>query len=78
MSMTHIQPLPIVMTTEEVAELLRCSAATVERYAHNHELPAIRIGRERRFRGDDVADFIASRLIAHPGRRKRDSGHGNA
>lgn len=56
-----IQLLPPVMTTEEVAAVLRCSEATVERYVHSHELPAIQIGRERRFRAEDVLDFVAAR-----------------
>jgi len=49
------------MTTKEVAELLRCSEQTVERYVHSHELDAIQIGRERRFRAEDVLHFIDSR-----------------
>ncbi len=56
-----VQPLPAVMTTEEVAAMFRCPVETVERYVHNHELVAIQIGRERRFRADDVLEFIAAR-----------------
>jgi len=52
--------LPI-MTTDEVAALLRCEPATVQRYVHNHKLVAIQIGRERRFRAEDVLEFIATR-----------------
>ncbi len=59
-----VQPLPPVMTTEEVAEVFRCSKATVERYVQSHELVAIRIGRQRRFRADDVLEFIAARPSA--------------
>ncbi len=61
MSQLPIQPLRLVMTTEEVAELLRCPAATVERYVHSHQLVAVRIGRERRFRAEDVLEFVAAR-----------------
>lgn len=61
MSTTPIQLLPPVMTTTEVAALLRCPETTVERYVHSHELDAILIGRERRFRADDVLEFIAGR-----------------
>ena len=61
MNVSPIQPLPVVMTTEEVAELLRCSSATVERYVFSHQLAAVQIGRQRRFRADDVLDFLASR-----------------
>ena len=53
--------LPPVMTTEEVAKLLRCDVATVERYVHRHELTAILIGKQRRFRADDVLDFVEAR-----------------
>lgn len=74
--MTHppVQPLPVVMNTEEVATLLRCSVATVERYVHRHELTAIRIGRERRFRAEDVLDFITARPTTHSGAPR--AGHG--
>ena len=34
MTVPPIQPLPVVMTTEEVAEVLRCSVDTVQRYVH--------------------------------------------
>ena len=61
MSAPAIQPLPVILTTEELAEVLRCDCKTVERYVHAHELIAIQIGRERRFRADDVLDFIAAR-----------------
>ncbi len=63
MTVPPIQPLPVVMTTLEVAEVLRCSVKTVQRYVHGHQLAAIRIGRERRFRADDVLDFLASRPV---------------
>jgi excisionase family DNA binding protein len=58
-----MQTLPPVMTAQEVAELLRCSVATVDRYVANHQLAAIRMGRFRRFRADDVLDFIGSRPV---------------
>ncbi len=61
MTSPPIQILPPVMTTDEVAQMLRCSQATVERYVFNHQLAAIRIGRERRFRAEDVLEFIATR-----------------
>ncbi len=61
MTSSPFQPLPVVMTLQEVAELLRTSPGTVERYVFSHQLGAIKIGRERRFRADDVLDFIAAR-----------------
>ncbi len=59
-----IQPLPLIMTTEEVAAVLRCSVETVQRYVHAHELAATQIGRQRRFRADDLLDFVASRATS--------------
>ena len=56
-----VRPIPLIMTTEEVAEVLRCEVKTVERYVHEHALVAIQIGKERRFRADDVLDFVAAR-----------------
>ena len=65
-----IQPIPMVMDTQEVAFLLRCSPETVEGYVHAHDLVAIQIGRERRFRADDVMDFITARpSMARNGKR---------
>ena len=61
MNPPQLQPLPLAMTTQEVAEVLRCSTATVERYVCAHQLVAITIGRERRFRADDVLEFVAAR-----------------
>ena len=61
MATPPIQPLPLVMTTEEVAELLRCSPTTVARYVFSHRLVAVQIGRERRFRAEDVLEFVSSR-----------------
>jgi excisionase family DNA binding protein len=61
MSAAPLQPLPAIMTTSEVAALLRCSEETVARYVYSHQLAAIQIGRERRFRAEDVLDFIDSR-----------------
>ena len=64
-----------VMTTDEVAALLRCEPATVQRYVHNHKLVAIQIGRERRFRAEDVLEFIATRPTTQRsnGRTRRQS-----
>jgi len=64
-----IQPLPPVLTTTEVAEVLRCSEATIERYVHAHKLDAILIGRERRFRAEDVLEFVAARPTTKRTRR---------
>ena len=59
MSAPPIQPVPLVMTVEEAAEILRCSTATVDNYIHDHQLVGIRIGRETRVRGEDLYEFIS-------------------
>ena len=56
-----VAPLPPILTTAEVADVLRCEESTVERYVHDHQLVAVLIGKNRRFRADDVFDFIAAR-----------------
>ncbi len=61
MTCSQITPLPPVMTLDEVAKILRCDASTVRNYVHSHALVAIKIGRERRFRADDLFEFLAAR-----------------
>lgn len=61
MTVGPIQPLPLIMTTDEVAGILRCKPSTVENYIHEHALRAVLIGRERRITGDDLIEFIATR-----------------
>ncbi len=57
----ELNPVLLIMTTREVATTLRCSESTVVRYVHTHELRAVNIGRERRFRLDDLMDFVNRR-----------------
>ncbi len=61
MTVLPIRPLPMVMTTQVVAKVLRCSEETVGRYILGHQLVAIHIGRERRIRAQDLLDFIDAR-----------------
>ena len=65
-----IQPLPVVMTTAEVAEVLRCPEETVKRYINARELEAIRIGRGRRITAQALLDFVATRRTTANRRRK--------
>jgi excisionase family DNA binding protein len=44
-----------LLTLSEVADLLRISVRTVRRLSASGRLPCIRIGRQLRFRPDDVA-----------------------
>lgn len=56
-----IQPLPLIMTLEDVANLLQCRPSTVRRFVHEHQLQAVWLGRRQRFRAEDVLDFVARR-----------------
>jgi excisionase family DNA binding protein len=50
-----------LMTKEEVAELLRVNPRTVERWAKDGELPAVKLKRTVRFHRRDVVDFLRRR-----------------
>lgn len=52
-----------MMTTEEVAELLRIDAVTVRRLATRGELIAYRIAGEYRFTPTGVENFVESQRI---------------
>ena len=71
MSLPALQPLPVILTTEQVAEVLQCDAKTVDGYVENHDLKIIQIGRDRRIRGADLLDFIAGKPLSTKGARKK-------
>jgi excisionase family DNA binding protein len=52
-----VLPLPF-LTTAEVAKLLRVSQRTVCLWAELSELPAIKIGRQWRFRFEEVLSLV--------------------
>lgn len=47
-----------IMTPEEVAEQLKVRKETVYRWVKSGQLPATHIGRQIRFRPEDVAKFV--------------------
>lgn len=49
---------PELLTTTEVAERFRVSKTTVIRWAMDGTLPAIRVGRDWRFRRQDVERLL--------------------
>ncbi len=63
--MPNVEPelhaLPPVLNTKETSLILRTTENTIRRYVHTHQLRAIRVGRERRFRLVDVLDFVNRR-----------------
>lgn len=66
-----------LMTTEEVAELLRIDSVTVRRLIMRGELVAYRIAGEYRFRPADVENFIESQRVALDVRSKTQFGDGH-
>lgn len=52
----------LLLTLTEVADELRVSRPTVERWVGRGELPSVRLGTCRRVRGEDLARWVASRV----------------
>jgi len=61
--MTRTYPL---LTTAEVAGLLRISPRTVRLWAECSELPALRVGKQWRFRAAEIEKFLAVDCENHP------------
>lgn len=53
-----------LLTTSEVAKLGRVSRATVIRWYEAGDLPAVQIGRIRRFRRDHVEQILTPKIAA--------------
>lgn len=64
-----------LMTTQEVAELLKVKEATVRKWIRDRELPAIQFHREWRIAARHLEEFITARLTSvgtgEPARAKR-------
>ena len=63
-----------LMTTEEVAELLRIDAVTVRRLITRKELAAYRIAGEYRFTPTDLEKFLESQRVVVDIRSKNQLG----
>jgi excisionase family DNA binding protein len=55
------KPLPAFLTTEEVLACLKVTPRTVYRLIQAGELPAVRVGRQWRFRQADLENWLAAR-----------------
>lgn len=55
---TRWSELPVVMTADEVADVLRISYKTVLRLRERGELPGRKVGREWRFNRRDVMEYM--------------------
>ncbi|MBU0731273.1 helix-turn-helix domain-containing protein [Patescibacteria group bacterium] len=51
-----------ILTTKEVADLLRVSLITVRRWLKSGKIPSIRIGKHYRIRRDDIEDLFNEQL----------------
>lgn len=58
--------LPTFLTTEEVLRCLKVTPRTVYRLIRAGELPAVRVGRQWRFRRSDLESWLATREGAGP------------
>jgi excisionase family DNA binding protein len=54
----------VYVTVAEVARQLRVSNMTVYRLINAGDLPAVRIGKSYRLRGDDVDRYLSARYTA--------------
>ncbi len=52
--------LPVFLTTEEVLSWLKVTPRTIYRLIRTGELPAVRVGRQWRFRRGDLETWIAT------------------
>ena len=60
-----------LLTPGDVAAALKVSQRTVERMRRRGEIPFVRIGRQVRFRADDLAAYLARRVAASPPQPQR-------
>ena len=51
-----------LLTTDDVARLLRCSTAAVRKWRAQGRIRAVKVGRLVRFRGEDIARVAARGL----------------
>jgi excisionase family DNA binding protein len=56
--------LPVFMTTEEVLSWLKVTPRTIYRLIRTGELPAVRVGRQWRFRRADLETWLAARTAS--------------
>ena len=63
-----------LLTPREVAEVMRVSTMTVYRLIKSGELPAIRVGKHLRIRGNDVVLFLDARRVPTPAAPAKEGG----
>lgn len=55
------------MTVEELAEVLKVSQRTIQRIVRRKELPAVKIGRQFRFRKKWINEWLQENTITREG-----------
>jgi excisionase family DNA binding protein len=55
---TRVYGLPRLLTVDETAEYLRVDRSTVYRLERAGALQSVRVGRRRRFRPDDLTEYL--------------------
>lgn len=63
-----------LLTPREVAEVMRVSTMTVYRLIKSGELPAIRVGKHLRIKGNDVVLFLDARRVPTPADQAKEGG----
>lgn len=58
--------LPAFLTTEEVLSCLKVTPRTIYRLIRAGELPAVRVGRQWRFRRADLENWLRAREVGGP------------
>jgi len=51
-----------LLSVEEMTRILKVGRATVQRWCHNRELPAVKIGKSYRVRRDDLDEWYERKL----------------
>ena len=59
-----------MMTLEEVAEYLQLSTKTVYRLVQSRRVPCFRIGRQWRFKRDQLEDWLTKETYREPKRKR--------
>ncbi|MBQ7296445.1 MAG: helix-turn-helix domain-containing protein [Clostridia bacterium] len=55
------EQMPLVLTPEEVAQLLNLNAQTIRKYARENIIPSIKVGNCHRFDRDVIKNYIKER-----------------
>jgi excisionase family DNA binding protein len=61
--MDATRTLPTFLTSEEVLHSLKVTPRTLYRLIHAGELPAVRVGRQWRFRRADLESWLTARQV---------------